>query len=382
MKFWLDRLSKNAEDETSLVKLAGLHSERFKTTGFVADLITSDSLYKKVLGYYPHGNVDIYHALAANSITQHQFRRASDYVQKAYDLKDKKSASLFIMVDVALELGDLARAKRILAQITNKNAFAYLIRAAKVKDHEGHLDSAILLMEKAYARVKSSQGSSLWTLSNLGDMYGHAGRIDDAYRAYLEVLQRNPQDGYSLKGIAWIALSHDHNVKESRRIVEVLASRKRMPEAYLMLAEIAALEGNKVQKATYLKQFVAMATEAGYATMYNKYLANLAANEFNNPQQCIAIANEEIKNRPTPQSYDLLAWGLFKQNKLAKALEIAEKYVVDQTYEPDAMYHLGMIYWNSGDQQRAQDYLDAAHDSSFELGPAIAADIQKALDNL
>ncbi|HEX6222949.1 MAG TPA: hypothetical protein VFZ52_00975, partial [Chryseolinea sp.] len=211
LKFWKDRLNKNTNDEASVLKLASLQAELFKTTGLVEHILTSDSLYLMALKNYPQGNVEIYHALAANAITQHRFQDAKQFAELALGLGDKKATSLLVMVDACLETGDYATANRTLRQFKNKNSFAYLIRKAKVKDHEGSLDSAIVCMEKAYERIKGNKTLSAWTLSNLADMYGHAGRIEDSYAKYLQVLKDNPNDDYALKGIAWIAFSHDHD---------------------------------------------------------------------------------------------------------------------------------------------------------------------------
>jgi tetratricopeptide (TPR) repeat protein len=382
MTFWNDRLIKNEKDETSLVKLAGLYAERFRTTGVVEDIFLSDSLYKKVLKNMPEGNTDMYHCLAANAITQHKFRLANDYAEKALALKDKKAASLLILTDVSLELGDFAKATQKLKQFKNKNSFAYLIRRVKLKDHEGNLDTAILLMEKAYERIKGNKSLSQWTLTNLADMYGHAGRIEDAYQMYLKVLKNNPQDDYALKGIAWIALANDHNTTDSKRIIETLASRKRMPEAYLMLAEIAEANNEVAEKKNYLMKFKSMVDQPAYKTMYHKYLATLEAEEFQNPEACITIAKEEITNRPTPQSFDLLAWGYYYKKNYREALKIIRQKVEHQTFEPDAYYHMGMIYAATGDQENARKYLKNALESDFELGPSISKRIKETLNTL
>jgi tetratricopeptide (TPR) repeat protein len=166
---------------------------------------------------------------------------------KAIALKDKKAASLMILTDVAIELGDYARAKTDANQFRNKNSFAYLIREAKLKDHEGDLAGAIVSMERAYQRIEGNKQLAQWTLTNLGDMYGHAGRISDAYQNYLEALKANPHDDYALKGIAWIALSNDQNTAEAKRIMKVLASRKKMPEANCFLQKLP------LSKATNMK---------------------------------------------------------------------------------------------------------------------------------
>lgn len=382
LKFWGERLSKNNNDEASMLKLGALHAELFKSTGVVDHILLSDSLYHKVLKTYPDGQVGIYHSLSANAISQHKFQEAINYVEKALSLKDQKATSLLLLVDASLEIGDFAKANRILREFTNKNSFAYLIRKAKVKDHEGMLDSAIVCMEKAYQRIKGNKTLAQWALSNLGDMYGHAGRIEKAYNTYLQVLQDNPGDDDALKGIAWISLSHDKNIADAKIIINTLAVRKRMPEAFLMRAEMAEMEGNEMEKLVQLKKFRSLVSGPAYKTMYHKYLAVLEAEEFDNAAAALTIAEDEIANRPTPQSYDLLAWTYYHQNNFEKALSIARQQVENQTFEPDALYHMGMIYQANGSKDKARHYLEEALKSEFELGPSTTAKIMIAIQNL
>jgi tetratricopeptide (TPR) repeat protein len=378
--FWSNRLQKNPNDESSLLKLAGLYTEAFKTTGLIADIKHSDSLYNKAL-IQDAENAEIYQSLAANAIAQHRFPDAKNYAEKALSLKDKKAASLLILADVSLEIGDYARANQILDSFKNKNSFAYLIRKAKSRDHEGMTDSAIVCMEKAYERIKNNKILSQWALSNLADMYGHAGRVEKAYATYLDVLRINPRHDHALKGIAWICLSHDGNFRDARKIINTLTIRHFMPEAHLLLATINEMEGNERQRIYHLEKFKSLVSKMGNSSMYNKYLALVEAEEFN-PQLAKSIAEQEIVNRATPQSYDLLAWAYYNQENFDAALEIATRKVKGQTFEPDAIYHLGMIYLANGNREMAREYLNQALESEYELGPSISGQIKAALQDI
>jgi tetratricopeptide (TPR) repeat protein len=382
IKFWSDRFDRNSKDEVAMIKLAGLHAGRFKTSGDISDLERSDSLYHAILKSKPAGSVEIYQSLAANAITQHKFRLAKEYVENALAIKDKKAASLMMLADVSLELGDYATARRTLQQFKNKNSFAYLIREVKLKDHEGDLESAIASMERAYQRIHGNKELAEWALSNLADMYGHAGRISDAYENYLRALEINPNDDYALKGIAWIALSYDHDSREARRIINILATRKKMPESHLFLAQVASFEGDDNEKIAQLKIFKSSVSRPSYKNMYHKYLAEIEAEDFHNPDASIEIAKAEIANRPTPQSFDLLSWGLYHRGDYSQALEIATRNVEGQTFEPDAYYHLGMIYFANGNRLKAKQYLNEAVKSEFELGPSVTRNILKTLNAL
>jgi tetratricopeptide (TPR) repeat protein len=380
INFWSHRLQKNPSDESSLLKLAGLYAEMFRTTGSIADIKRSDSLYNHVLRQGSE-NSEIYQSLSANAIAQHKFHDAKNYAEKALSLKDKKAASLLILVDVSLEIGDYAKANQILDSFRNKNSFAYLIRKAKARDQEGMTDSAIVCMEKAYERIKGNKLLAQWALSNLADMYGHAGMVEKAYASYLDVLEINPDHDHSLEGIAWICFSHDGNFQDARKIINALAMRSFMPESHLLLAMIDEMEGNESQKKYHLNKFKSLVSRAGYSAMYNKYLSLVEAEEFN-PVQAVSIAEQEITNRPTPQSYDLLAWAYYNKKDFETALDISTRKVRDQTFEPDAIYHLGMIYLANGNRELAREYLNQALESEFELGPSISRQIKAALGDI
>lgn len=379
IKFWHDRLVRMPNDEASVRKLAGLHAAMFRKTGRIEELQFSDSTYHALIKSSSFGRSGLYLGLAQNAITQHQFKRAEIFADSAIQTGEHKAAALLVSIDIALELGSYQKAKKILKQFTNKNSFAHLIRQVKVKDQEGQLDSAILIMEKAFDRVKGNKELYCWSLSNLGDMYGHAGRIEDAYHAYLSVLQKDNQYDYALKGIAWIALSHDKNYTEAKRLITILSSRSRMPEAHLLLAEIAEEENNTEEKIKQLNLFIRLTDNPAYKTMYAKYLTQTYAEDLNQPQKSLAIAEEEINSRPTPQSFDLKAWALLQMGRKQEALFIAQKYVVNKTFEPDATYHLGIIYLANGFEAEAEKYLEQALESSFELGPATTRKIKNTL---
>jgi tetratricopeptide (TPR) repeat protein len=382
LSFWKNRLAESPNSKTNLLRIAGLYSGRFQLNGEVEDLHRSDSIYNLILASTTLGKDNIYRSLAANNITKHEFRQARTNLQEALAIGDGKASSYLMLVDVNLELGDYPGAEHILKSFTNKKSFAYLIRDAKIKDHQGDLDSAIILMEHAVDRIKENKSLFTWTMSNLGDMYGHASRISESYQAYLEVLKQDPDYDHALKGIAWIAFVHDRNTQEAKRILNFIDTRKATPDMHLMLAEIAEVENDAGEKKKQLELFTNEARNSKYGGMYNTYLAKLEAEEFSNPQTAISIAEQEIQNRPTPLSYDLLAWGLFHKGEYREALEIANKNVLNRTYEPVALYHMAMIYKSNGLEKEARNYFEQASESSFELGPTISKRIELEIKTL
>lgn len=106
-----------------------------------------------------------------------------------------------------------------------------------------------------------------------------------------------------------------------------------------------------------------------YGAMYNKYNALLFADEKETAAKALEIAKIEVEHRPTPDSYDLLAWAYFNLGEYKKALEIVDKHVVGKSFEPEVQYHLAMIYKSNNLAQKLDKIKEELLSSLYELGP-------------
>ena len=379
ISFWQNRLEKNSGDFVALEKLASLYSASFKLNGEIQNLSLSDSLFKMVLRNQDPNHAGIYRSLAANCISRHEFWQAKEYARQAVAIGESKSSSLFVLTDVMIELGNVDSARAILQAFTNHNTFPWLIRHVKILDHEGKLDSAIFTMEKALDLVRNNDQLFCWSKSNLADLYGHAGRIEESYRAYLDVLSRNPDYDYARKGIAWIAYSYDGKSADAEKILLDLIRKKPLPEYFLLLSEISGFRDNTELAGKYAEVFIKEAAASKYGNMYNRHLINLLVDK--KPGFALQLAERELRVRPTPESYDLLAWVILKNGDGPKARKLARDYVEGQSHEPEVLMHLGEIF-AATDQEKAREYLELALESSFELGPVNSRKIELILADL
>ena len=380
INFWKKRLKKNPEDDVSKISLAGLYSARFKTAGNINDIHTSDSLYMVANCLFKTSSSSIYRSLASNCITQHKFQQAQVYLDTALKMGDDLYLTLLMRHDIAMELGDMFMAEQSLKSIGDKNNFDYLIREARLLDHRGALDGAIKKMEAATQKAIESNKDVLylWAKSNLADMYGHANRFKESYQCYLNVLEKKPDYLYALKGIAWLAFSHDKNTGEAKRILNYLSKIHPVPDYDLILAEVAAFEKDKTTEESLQNRFITSVSDTRYGDMYNKYVFYLAMDKNKDLNRALQIAQREVSNRPTSQSYDLLAWAYYKIGKKDDALKIAKSHVENRSHEPEALYHLAMIYADAGNIKKAKHYIRQAESSAFELGPDLAEQVRYA----
>jgi hypothetical protein len=383
INFWQQRLQKDTGSYVNMLQLASAYLYSFKLGGDIAALKKGDSLLKASSAKLKDTDPDILFAITQNSITQHQFNNAAVYNDAAEKAEGDRFINRLLDFDAGMELGNYKDAVLQLASLSDKSSFDYLIRKAKLEDHNGNLDGAIKLMEQAFDEVKDKKKSLYcWSLSNLGDMYGHAGQIEKAYNCYLKVLQKDSSYLYALKGIAWIAYAHDNNIKEAKKIIQFLLRQTKMPELWLTLAELEEWEGNTAKKEAYILHFLQEVQKPGYGDMYNKYLIHLYTEQLKDYDKALVLAKKEVSNRPTPETYDWLAWVYYHKGEKEKAYTIASTYVYGQTFEPNAMLHTGFIFAANQQEEKAREILEECLDSSFELGPVTTKMIKEELKDL
>jgi tetratricopeptide (TPR) repeat protein len=251
------------------------------------------------------------------------------------------------------------------------NSFDYLIRLAKWNDHKGDLDTAITFMEKArdIAEKDDNKALKIWSYSNLGDFYGHAGRIQESYDSFLKTLALDPNYSYALKGIAWIVFSKERNINEANRIIDAIAITHNTPDFYLLKSQIAQFKGDKTNEIRNRNAYFSMMEKNNYGAMYNKYNALIYADDKKTASKALEIAKIEVEHRPTADSYDLLAWAYLNVGENKKALEIAQNHVVGKSFEPKLQYHLAMIYKSNNLALKAKPIKEELLSSLYELGP-------------
>jgi tetratricopeptide (TPR) repeat protein len=375
--FWEKKLEKDSNQFPYNAKIAASQSQLFELTGTIEHLIEAEKHLKKANIRTNYTNASYLRSLARNYISQHRFKEALELLEKAEINGEKLEATQKMLFDVHLELGNVKKAKAYLNTFIDYNDFNYLIRLAKWNDYKGDLRSAITYMEKAKDLAEYSKNDYLkkWVYTNIADFYGHDGQIKKSYQYYLKALELDPHNAYAKKGIAWIVYSYERNPEEALRILNSITEYYNAPDYYLLKAEIAGYMKNNEEKDNNLMMYTLATNNKNYGAMYNKYNVLLLAENPNQIDKAYQLALEEVKNRPTAQSYDLLAWTLYKRGNYKTALKMAEMYVVNKTYEPVALFHLAKIYKANNLDDKADSLRKELLKSTYELGPLMEQEI-------
>ena len=371
ISFWKTKLANTPNQYPYNAKLAANYNTIFSITGDINQLKEAEQnlvIANEKVNYTHCGYL---RSLARNYISQHRFNEALVLLDKAASIGENLKATQLMLVDVHLELGNYAKVTSYLSKVKNTNDFNYLIRVSKYNDHKGNLEAAISYLEQSLTIAKANGNKALlqWNYTNLADYYGHAGRIQDSYQSYLKALSIDPNDAYAKKGIAWIVYSYERNPEEALRILATVVQQNASPDYYLLKAEIAEYMNNQALKEENLASYFAAIDNPKYGVMYNSYNVELYANNHTTTQKAIRIAQTEVAQRPTPQSYDLLAWAYYKNGEIKKALAIVNEHVINHTFEPVALLHAAYIFKANGNTKEMLPLKKELFGSVYELGP-------------
>ncbi len=377
LQFWNKKIKEDSLQIMAMANAAQVYASLFRINGDITNLKLAEQLLVKSVDVAAIKKEGYLLALAQNYISQHRFKEAKNVAFGAYVLNPNASSKM-VLFDVSMELGEYQKAQEYLTEIADQNDYNFLIRLAKWNDYKGNLDATIRNMEKAKIIAEQSKkvGLMLWSYTNLADYYGHAGRIQDSYKHYLKALELDPSNAYAKKGIAWIAYSYDKNSEEALKIINKVLRTYQSPDYFLLKAEIVEFQNNKKEKKKNIEDYLNAVKDQRYGEMYNVHNALLLAEEYQEYDKALQLAQKEIDNRPTPQSYDLKAYILNLKGAYKEALHIANTYVVDQTFEPTANLHIAQIFKSNKLGQKVSNLKEELLESAYELGPITYQEIQ------
>ncbi len=370
-ELWNSKINTDSTQVLSLGNVAAEYDRYFKNTGDIKFLKKAEKALTKAYETANVGKVNYARALARNYISQHRFKEALELAKIAEHLGGGKKDTQALLFDIHMELGNDQLAVNYLDSIKNMSHFGYLIRLAKWNDSKGNLETTIKYMELALQRALSSKNKNLliWSYTNLADYYGHAGRIEDSYKSYLNALTWDKNNAYAKKGIAWIVYSHERNAKEALRILNSIAQTHRAPDYHLLMAEIQEFVGNKEAAKTQRQLYFELTSDPSYGLMYHSHTVDYYLEFQIDYEKAMELAMKEINSRPTPESYHLLAKTYLKMNNLDAALDIVNSEILGKTFEPRILLTAAQIFKTNHDLEMVSFLKEELESATYELGP-------------
>lgn len=379
IKFWRDRIDTAYPGFTNELKYSSALAARFALKGDIQDLISSDSILKTIAKTYNYKEAAPYTSLIPRSISQHKFNEADTFLTKAKEIGIKAYDDGAYSFDVNFELGRDVLAIENLNKIRDKADYGYEFRLSKLEHYKGNLDSATGAMLAAASLADHNPMLIAAALSNAADLEVHAGKLEDAYQLYKKSIASYSSDLHSIMGIGWIALVHDKNDSLAKKIFLFVATKTQAPDPILKLSQTFELKNDSVFVKKYAQQFADVTSNSLYGTMYNKYLVELYTGILNNPSKAEAVAQNEIANRQTPQTYSWYVWCLYFNNKKNEAYKIYEEHVSGKPLEGIELYWMGKFMKGIGKGYNANEFFKAADKNKYDLSPSMMNDLAENL---
>lgn len=378
-ELWDSKIMPDSSQLMSFGIVGGEYNRYFQKTGDIKYLKKAEQVLKKAVEIAAIGEAGYYRALARNYISQHRFKEALQLADSSRATGNGIYESQCLLFDVHMELGNYNTAEKYLDSLKNMSDFGYLIRLSKWNDYKGDLNTTIHFMEKAKEKTEMSKNTALtlWSYTNLADYYGHAGRIEDSYRHYLMALSLDPENAYAKKGIAWIVFSHEKKPKEAIRILDSVTKTYKAPDYFLLKAEIANYMGDNLKSLSNLDEYYKAVQDPAYGDMYNAHSVLLYLKETEQFDKAFELAQKEVRNRPTPESYGLLAYSYLKKGQKEKAREIIEQHIEGKTFEPGILLYAAKVYKATGATEKVEVLKTELLGSIYELGPSTEESIFK-----
>lgn len=370
-ELWNNKIKPDSMQLLSFGYVASEYDRFFKETGDINFLKKGEQALTKAVGIAAVNKAGYKRALARNYISQHRFKEALKMAEDAIKLGSGVEQSQSLLFDIHMELGNYTAANKYLDSIRNMGDFGYLIRLAKWNDYKGDLKTTIRFMEKACTMAENSKNNilMLWSYTNLADYYGHAGKIEESYKHYLKALALDPKSAYAKKGISWIVFSYEKNPKEALRILDSITRYNNSPDYLLLKSEIYQYMKDELGYLANLDEYHKAIQNKSYGDMYNATTIMLYAEHTQQHDKAIALAEKEVLNRPTPQSYALLAYSHLRNGNKHMALEIVKNHIEGKTTKPMIIYHMAEILKANGNMEQVKRLKPELLDATFEMGP-------------
>ena len=379
LQFWKSRIKNDASDLVNKAKYASTLVSRFHLSGNIKDLKASDSLLFDLEKQFNGTQAGTYLSLTHNSILQHRFNKAEDYLKKAIAIGISNKIRYPLTFDVNFETGNIETAALSLDKMKDENDYGYQFRKSKMAHYNGELDASIVCMEKASALANGNSYLKSVALSNAGDLYIHAGKFEKAQNSYLQSIKINNADLHSIMGLGWIALVHDINDSLAETIFKFVATKTKSPDPLYKLILVDQFRHDQASELKHAKQYEAIVTDSVYGTMYNKYIIPLYIGCLNNPKKAETLAKTELKHRATPQTYSWYVYALLANNKLDEANAIYKAHIAGKPLEALELYYMGKLMEANKKGYNAKEFYKAAEENLYDLTPTIARDLESKL---
>ncbi|NNF29114.1 MAG: tetratricopeptide repeat protein [Gemmatimonadetes bacterium] len=385
LEFFRARRLERDDDVVAARRIAAAHLMRFQAYGRDEDLAGAESTLESLLALRPT-DADLWSRRAQIHLSRHEFQRALDAAQHAVDLAPPAERELhrLRLFDALFALGRYDEAERLLELPSDRKAFSYRVREARLRDRLGDVETARDLMRESLRLAEAyAQPSTVlaWNHVELGHFEYHSGNPDGAVTHYREALRIAPGYPAALEGLGWIAYGMDGDAEKADSLFTRALENGGHQDLRLALAELALFRGDSTRA---YDQVGRLATLAARDMSSRRLLSEPLALALSDTETeaALLLSRENLAERRTAESLAVHGWVLHQLGDKEGARTLFDEAVGWGTPQPMVFYLAGRHAAEAGERDKARRWLREARDGSAELGPRRASQVQALLESL
>jgi tetratricopeptide (TPR) repeat protein len=366
--------------------LASAYLQKARETGDFSLNSRAESAIARSLELAPD-NFDAYSLRAVLLLNYHRFSEALSAALRAQSLRPGVPYVYGAIADALVELGEYGRAvEAAQTMVDTRPDTASYSRISHLRSLYGDTDGAIEVMTDAVKSAGSAENAG-WCRIHLGVELINAGRLADAEREFDLALQDMPGYYAALAAKARArAIAGDYPA--AIELYRESKERVPQPDTIIALGDLYSSLG-RLDDAKREYDLLGLVERASDSQTYRRQLALFWADHEIRLDEALDTARQERAARSDIYSSDLLAWCLFKKNRIEEAGRSADEALSLGAHDARIFYHSGMIYAALGNSVRAIRSLKLAlkyrvsfDNSISSFGPLQERDAREALERL
>lgn len=300
---------------------------------------------------------------------RHDFAAAAAEAEMAIAVDPSDVDAHGVLGDAYLEMGRLEQAEKAYKNmIVLKESLASYSRMSGLKSLRGDHEGAVSDLHKAIElgqEQNQPEESIAWAQWQLAADYFSQGNLSGAESHFQRALQTYPNYYRGLAGVAQVRAAqkrYDEAIGLYQKAISVIP----MPEYIAALGDVYEKIGraDEARKQYELVEYIGKLSNAGNGRdrplLYNRELAYYYADHDIKLTEALDLAKRELDYRKDIYAYDLLAWSLYQNGKLAEARDAIDEALKLGTKDAKLFYHAGMIYSRLADKEKAKGFLARA----------------------
>jgi tetratricopeptide (TPR) repeat protein len=361
--YYQELLNRNPRNARAYYGLGDAMIRKARETGDANYFNRAEEALKKSLELAPR-NAGAMRHLAYVFYSRHEFEPAAMHALKTIEMDATDADAYGILGDALLETGKYDRAEEAYRKMMDleKNLYSYS-RLAGLESMRGDSAGATADLERAIIAGKAQRApaeSIAWAQWQLGSDQFSLGNSEKAEANYRHSLDTYPNYYRALAGMAQMRAAqkrYTEAVEFYQKAIAILP----MPDYVAALGDVYANMGNSVlAKQQYeLVEYIGRLSALNQV-LYNRELAYFYADHDIKPEEALALARRELDYRQDIYAYDVVAWSLYRNGKLADARDAIEQALKLGTKDAKLLFHAGMIYQALGEKEKAKEFLARA----------------------